>query len=302
MSFSFNVKEEIISVCNDYNKIRSCFYGMLTFCKTFNDTQIILQTENCLVADTFSSFADKLLKKDNIVKISSTDKRNKVILYSLIIDDKEIIQDIFLLYGLNADDCNKINIFSIGKKKFISSFVAGAFLVCGSINDPLKEYHLEFVISQKSLLEELSALLENYSIITKQVERRNSQILYIKESENIEDLLTFMGATKASLEIMNVKILKDVRNKINRAVNCDNANIEKSVKAAQQQIEDIIIIQNSIGLEKLTDSLREIAVLRLENPDFNLKELAQNLIPPISRSGANHRLCKLHKIATELKP
>ena len=144
-------------------------------------------------------------------------------------------------------------------------------------------------------------LIENYGIIPKQTERKNSQVVYIKESENIEDMLTLMGAVNSSLEIMNIKILKDIRNKINRAVNCDNANIEKTLRASEKQIEDIELIESTIGFGELSEDLREIAELRLENPGYTLKELGQALSKPISRSGANHRLARISKIAEDIR-
>ena len=114
-------------------------------------------------------------------------------------------------------------------------------------------------------------------------------------------MLTFIGAPKSSLEIMNVKILKDVRNKINRAVNCDNANIEKTLKASEKQVDSIEFLEKTVGFENLPEELRDIAELRLENPDWNLKEIAQALNPPISRSGANHRLTRLIKMAENMQ-
>ena len=125
--------------------------------------------------------------------------------------------------------------------------------------------------------------------------------MYIKESENIEDVLTFMGASMSSLEIMNVKILKDVRNKANRIANCDSANIEKTIAASYKQIDDIEYIMNPAGFDSLSDELREIAEARMENPDMSLRELGQALTKPISRSGVNHRMRKLSLIAEELR-
>lgn len=126
-------------------------------------------------------------------------------------------------------------------------------------------------------------------------------MLYVKESEQIEDLLIMMGAQNAALELMNVKILKDVRNKINRAVNCDNANIEKTLRASERQLEDIDLIEKTCGLDSLPEDLKEIAQIRSEYPEYNLKELGQALSTPISRSGANHRMERIAKIAEEFR-
>jgi DNA-binding protein WhiA len=161
---------------------------------------------------------------------------------------------------------------------------------------------MEFVMPTIELCNDFGMLLiDNYDITPKHVERKNAQIVYIKESENIIDMLTLMGAPMCSLELMNVKMMKDMRNKINRAVNCDNANIEKSLKAAEKQISDIELIDETVGLYSLPDNLQEIAELRYNNPDFNLKDLGAAIDPPISRSGANHRLQKIAEIADRIR-
>lgn len=302
MSFSSSVKEEIVQSVSNKEKEKACLLGMLTFCKTFSPDEIILQTENEIVAQTFTLFINQVTNSENAVSNIIVKKKNNVTLFSLSVRKQSDRQALFNYFNIDCLYQNRqIDISKIGKKKLISFFIAGAFLVCGSVNDPLKEYHLEFVTVSSQLCNSLAELLYDVEIMTKQTERKNYYILYIKESENIEDMITFMGAPKCSLEIMNVKILKDVRNKINRAVNCDSANIEKTLNASEKQIADIEFIDEKIGLANLQDELRDIAELRLENPDWNLKELAENLNPPISRSGANHRLVRIKKIADDLK-
>ncbi|UKI16854.1 MAG: DNA-binding protein WhiA [Ruminococcus sp.] len=178
---------------------------------------------------------------------------------------------------------------------------AGAFISCGSVTEPIKEYHLEFAVPFEELCTDLKKLLERLGIMSKYVERKGLYVLYFKGSEDIEDMLTLMGATKSSIELMNVKILKDVRNKANRIANCDAANIERTLKASEKQIEDIEYIMNTEGLESLTPELRNMAELRLENPDVSLKELGEMLDKPVGRSGANHRLKKLMEIAEQIR-
>ena len=150
----------------------------------------------------------------------------------------------------------------------------------------------------EELCTDLKKLLERLGIMSKYVERKGLYVLYFKGSEDIEDMLTLMGATKSSIELMNVKILKVVRNKANRIANCDAANIERTLKASEKQIEDIEYIMNTEGLESLTPELRNMAELRLENPDVSLKELGEM---PVGRSGANHRLKKLMEIADQIR-
>ena len=180
-------------------------------------------------------------------------------------------------------------------------FLAGAFLACGSIIDPNKEYHLEFVTPYYNLSNDLQDILLLIGVTAKRSERKGVHVLYIKESENIEDILTFMGAIKSSLEIMNIKILKDVRNKANRIANCDSANIEKTVNASAKQVEDINLIEKNGSFSELSDDLREIAEIRLEYPELSLRELGQMLKNPIGRSGANHRMKKISQIADNIR-
>jgi len=302
MSFSFSVKEEIAQSISNKQKSKACLYGMLMFCKTFSPTQITLQTENLIVAELFKKLVGQATNDLNAVTVYTTIKKNNISLYSLKVEKPSRRKALFEHFNLEfLKHPRRIDKTKIGKEKYLSCFISGAFLTCGSVNDPLKEYHFEFVIPTLDLCNDLGQLLLDFGILAKHTERKTSQIVYIKESENIEDLLTFMGAPKSALEIMNVKILKDVRNKINRAVNCDSANIEKTLNAAEKQIADIELIDKKIGFSSVSEDLREIAELRLENPDWTLKELGENVNPPISRSGANHRLARIAKIADGLK-
>lgn len=199
----------------------------------------------------------------------------------------------------NQESLHRIRLENIDNNS-IDAFLTGAYLVSGSMTDPLKEYHLEFVTPYYNLSNDLQAILSNIGTI-KNTERKSIHVLYFKDSECIEDILTFMGATMSSLEIMNVKILKDVRNKANRIANCDSANIEKTVAASAKQVDDIELIERVKGLSFLSADLREIAEIRMENPELSLRELGQMLEKPIGRSGANHRMMKISAIAEELR-
>lgn len=297
-SFSYQVKSEIIDGLNSFDKANSAVLGLLKFSKRFDKDSIMFITENEMVAGFLSNQLNKICGHE-VVSINNLRKSEKSNLFTVSVDDandRAFILDFFKVKN------NRLTKEDLPKKRFIPNLISGIFLACGSVIDPNKEYHIEFVIPSLELCNDFGIILIDYfDILAKHTERKNSNIVYIKESENIEDLLTLMGASKASLEIMNVKILKDVRNKINRAVNCDNANIEKSLKAAERQIEDIELIEKTIGFASLSDDLREIAELRYNNPDYNLKELGQALNPPISRSGANHRLARIRKTADEIR-
>ena len=299
-SFSYRVKEEIIEKINSSQKADACLMGLLCCCNELGDNEILFLTENPLVKDFFIRNVCRILQDENAVHVAEAERRSGVTLFSLSLPDKE--QRIYLLDYFGMDESRRLTEDFLPKDKFFPNLAAGIFLACGSVNDPSKKYHMEFVMPKLELCNDFGLLLiERYGIVPKHVERKNSQIMYIKESENIIDMLTLMNATMCSLELMNVKMEKDMRNKINRALNCDNANIDKTLKAAERQIADIELIDKKLGLSSLPDQLREIAELRLENPDYNLKELGAEMTPPISRSGANHRLQKLAEIAADLR-
>lgn len=300
LSFSYNVKSEIIDKIKSRDKADACLMGMLCCCNNLSDEGILFLTENKIVADFFIRNTERILECENCVQVTEADRKNGVILHSLEIPDKE--QRIYLLDYFGIDESRRLTEEYLPKEKYFPFLTAGIFLACGSVNNPEKKYHMEFVMPTLDLCNDFGLLLiDSYGIVPKHVERKNAQIVYIKESENIIDMLTLMGASMSSIELMNVKMMKDMRNKINRAVNCDNANIEKSLKAAERQIADIELIDETMGLNSLPENLQEIAHLRYENPDFNLKDLGAALDPPISRSGANHRLQKLAEIAEDIR-
>ena len=171
----------------------------------------------------------------------------------------------------------------------------------GSISNPEKTYHLEFVTHSEEYAVDLSKLINSYGLNSKVIQRKNSYIIYIKEGEQIVDLLNIIGAHSCLLELENIRIMKEMRNNVNRLVNCETANLSKTVNAAVRQVESIKLIQSQIGLQRLPKNLREIAELRLNYPDESLKELGEMLDPPVGKSGVNHRLRKIEKIAEELR-
>lgn len=298
-SFSYKVKEEILASVSSKDKADAVMLGILTFANSLEDKKILLLTENEKVKDFFILNTVRICGEDSVIATESRKGRGQT-LYSIEVTGEE--NRLTLLEYFQTDSSRRLTPDELPKEKFYPLVIAGAFLACGSVNDPLKKYHLEFVVPTLDLCNDLGLLLiESYGILCKHAERKGNNIVYLKESENIIDMLTLMGATDCSIELMNVKIEKDMRNKINRAVNCDNANIEKALRASEKQISDIELIDSVMGLSVLSDSLREIAVLRYENPDLNLTELGEMLKPPISRSGVNHRFARIAKIADEIR-
>lgn len=181
------------------------------------------------------------------------------------------------------------------------AYVKGAFLATGSVSDPQKSYHFELVFANRAQAEQMQELLRSFDVEAGIVARKKASVLYVKEGAQISDLLNVMEAHVALMELENVRILKDMRNSINRQVNCETANLNKTVTAAARQIEDIKIIRDTIGFDELKPELREMAELRLEYPESSLQELGTLLSVPIGRSGVNHRLAKLCEIAEGLK-
>ncbi len=181
------------------------------------------------------------------------------------------------------------------------AFLRGLFLVSGSLTDPNSGYHLELVTGSKERVARIREIMGTFGLEAKTVERKKNYIVYMKEGAAIVDFLNVIGAHKALMEFENVRILKEMRNSINRQVNCETANIKKTVSAASRQTADIRYIHDTIGFGNLSENLSRIARLRLEHPDVSLKELGQMLEPPIGKSGVNHRLRKLSEIAEGLR-
>lgn len=181
------------------------------------------------------------------------------------------------------------------------AYIRGAFLASGSMSDPSKAYHFEIVCTKKEEAEYLKDMMNSFGVEAKTVPRKKTYIVYLKEGAQIVDILNVMEAHVALMELENVRILKETRNSVNRKVNCETANINKTVSAAVRQVEDIVYIRDTVGLEKLPEGLRDVALTRLANPEAALKELGSLMAEPIGKSGVNHRLRKLSELADKLR-
>lgn len=301
MSFSYSVKKELCGLMTDKDRKFACLYGMLIFCRNFTADSIVFQTENDEVCKLFCSLADDVIGKSDVVSVTKNEKKNNVVLYILEIKEEAHREEIIYRYHISSRTLIHRVIEENIDNNNIFAFIAGAFLSCGSVTEPIKEYHLEFSVPFHELTNDLIKMLVSLGFNVKSTERRGNDVIYLKGSEEIEDIITFMGATMSSIELMNTKIYKDVRNKANRIANCDAANIERTLKASDKQVEDIEYIIDKIGLENLPDDLVNIAEVRLEFPEYSLRELGEALEKPIGRSGANHRLKRISEIAEELR-
>ena len=180
-------------------------------------------------------------------------------------------------------------------------YIREAFIKSGSMNDPRKKYHLQIIFKENKKAEEMKLLLENFNINAKIIKKDKEYMLYLKDGEEISNFLALIGANNSVLRFEEVRVIKETRNEINRIVNCETANLNKTINASVKQIEDINFIKKMKKFNGLPDSLKEIAQIRLENPDMPLAELGKQLENPISKSGVNHRLKKISEIAEELR-
>ncbi|MBP2033483.1 DNA-binding protein WhiA [Clostridium algifaecis] len=266
-----------------------------------------ITTENPTIARfIFTILKDKFYIHTKIMmKKSNSLKKNNI--YIVLITEEMHVKALLEKVGLLKQD---ENIFSLNynipdvvfeKNEYKRAYIRGAFLGGGSVSNPEKTYHLEFVTHNCDYADDLSKLINEYNLNSKVIQRKNSFIVYLKEGEQIVDLLNIIGAHSALLDLENVRIMKEMRNNINRLVNCETANLSKTVNAAVRQIESIKLIEKEIGLLRLPQNLREIAELRLKYPDESLKELGEMLNPKVGKSGVNHRLRRIEKIAEELR-
>ena len=181
------------------------------------------------------------------------------------------------------------------------SYLRGVFLGAGSLSDPENSYHLEIVTNSEEYSEALVQLMNAFGLDPHISSRKNNLVVYLKESEQIVDYLNIIGAHHALLELENIRIQKDMRNQVNRLVNCETANMNKTIDAAFHQTQNIELIAARLGFEKLSPQLRAVAEARLDNPEVSLKELGQLMDPPLGKSGINHRMRKLEEIAEQLR-
>lgn len=298
MSFSSEVKKELCFLdVSTKSEIDALLYGMLYSFRNISKDEISMPTENMDAVKLLSRLVSENFLNVNY-EIKTIVKKPRS-LHTFRIFEKNSIKILNDKYKLLESSINT-DIVS-GNDTLTGYFLRGIFLLCGSITDPKKDYHIEFSIYNPQKAESLFNLINEQGISIKRTNRKGVPLLYAKESENIEDILTYIGAVQHSLEIMNVKIYKDFRNRVNRTVNCENANLDKIVEASQKQTNDIEFIFERKGKSYLKPELEELALLRLNNPEMSLRELGEKLLSPLSRSGVNHRLKKITEIAEELR-
>ena len=299
-SFSFKAKSELCrTAVQRLCCARAECYGVLLYCNTFTMQEVRIITENQefaarlprLFHRAFNVKFDRLPADEPsgskwIFQITDPDKLRRIV-DALGYDPRQSLV-LHVNFALLEDDCCRV------------SFLRGAFLAGGSVTDPEKRYHLELSTSHVQASREVSALLQEMGFLPRSVMRSGSAVIYFKQSEHIEDLLTTLGAPVAATEIMTAKVDKEIRNGANRAMNCDMANVNKTLDAVAAQQEAIEKLKETGRLERLPDKIQETASLRMQNPELPLAQLAALFDPPISKSCLNHRIRKIMEEARKL--
>lgn len=296
MSFSYEIKKELAShgVCArhcqiaELSAIISCAGRIV---RTDKDARLKIETGNPMLLDKFRLLLSQLFFMERAPEEISGSDMLKVLESVKMWDSRRKC-----FFGMET-----VNALIIQQSCCKRAFIRGAFLACGSMSNPGKSYHFEIVCRTKNQAQQLKDVINSFGIDARIVIRKKNQVVYVKEGSHIVDLLNIMEAHEALMNLENVRIVKEMRNSVNRRVNCETANISKTVTAAVRQIEDIEYIKSRRGLESLPDHLREAAVLRLEYPDMPLKELGTCFSPPVGKSGVNHRLRRISEIAAEIR-
>ena len=299
MSFSSNVKQEL---CRQPITRRSGavaeLYGILLYCNTFTPQLIRIVTES----PDFAARLPRLIKKAFGFSFDQEPPEQGSGKLIFTIDNSEKITKIFAAFGdtPSSSVTLHVNFGILEEDSDRLAFLRGAFLAGGSVTDPAKRYHLELITSHYKVSRETYALLLDVGFYPKELSRGGSGILYFKQSDYIEDFLTAIGAPVCAMGVMEAKVEKDLRNGVNRRVNCETANLTKVVDASIEQLAAIRRLEEQEILKTLPQKLQETAQLRVDNPEATLSELAQMQQPPVSKSAINHRMRKLIELAKEL--
>lgn len=314
MSFSGDVKEELSAQMPGSRHCRIAeLTAIITMCGAVHITArerlyLLIHTENLHVAKKFQLLVRALfgVKAESSVQVRHGRKGPGLVYTAAVMshgDTASILRAAGLLHSGPdiwedmLSDRNRITARNCCKR----AYLRGAFLAAGSLSDPRKSYHVEIVCQSDEKASQLRTLMRAFGLDARTVERKGHSVVYMKEGEQIVDLLNVMEAPRSLMELENIRILREISNSINRKVNCEAANIHKTVNASVRQIEDIRYIQKTTGFDDLPEALREMAWIRLEYPDDPLGELGKKLTPPLGKSGVNHRLRKLSQIAEQLR-
>ncbi len=312
MSFSGDIKEEL---SRQWSTVRHCqiaeLAALVSICGSIvidsrNRYAIKIHTENITVARKVFTLIRKTFNIEADISIRRNIIRQSVSYFVIIkshTDALRILQATKLTeeYREGFEEIHIVNPIVVQQTCCKRAFLRGAFLAAGSMSDPTKSYHFEIVCVAEPMAAQLKALICSFSMDAKIVQRKKSWVVYLKEGAQIVDILNIMEAPLSLMKLENIRILKEMRNTVNRKVNCETANINKTVSAAVRQLEDIKYLRDTVGLEKLPEGLEDAALVRLSHPDASLKELGGLLSPPVGKSGINHRMRKLSELAEKVR-
>ncbi|MDD3186526.1 MAG: DNA-binding protein WhiA [Anaerostipes sp.] len=304
MSFSTDIKEELSRIDSGARHCKLAeTAAMIQYCgqvKIDSNVKYSLgiHTENPAVAKHFFSLIKETFGVSAKLSVQRNDylKRNRN--YSVFVDNHD--ETVLILKAVKLLDNNNFGII-LQNTCCKRAYLRGAFLGAGSMSDPEKHYHFEITTMSQVLAQKLRDIMNSFDLEAKIVLRKKYHVIYIKEGAKIVDVLNIMEAHIALMNLENIRIMKDMRNSVNRRVNCETANINKTVSAAVKQLEDIEFIIERGKFSELNQGLRDVANLRLDNPEASLKELGEMLSPPVGKSGVNHRMKKLSRIADDMK-
>lgn len=310
MSFSNEIKNELAHMEHDK---KCCEIAELAGLVRMDGTILIgsrkgigleLVTENAAVARKAFKGLKKLFQVETEITVQRRTRLKKNNVYLVRVPGQPKVMELLDTLGLTKDGLMynpEISDVLVKKECCKRSYLRGVFLGAGSLSDPMNSYHLEIVANSEEYASSLVKLIENFGLHPKISSRKNVLLVYLKESEQIADFLNVIGAHQALLELENIRIQKEVRNQVNRLVNCESANMNKTIDAAVRQKNNIELIQKHYGLEQLNEGLRAVAEARLNYPEISLKELGSVMDPPLGKSGINHRMRKLEELADELR-
>lgn len=307
MSYASEVKKELTTLEVHFGNAKAELMALIRMNGSLSirnhQFELSVQTENPATARRIYTLLKKFydVESELIVRRKMKLKKNNFYIVKLKNGTMEILEDLAILDDFQIQETVAMDFLDDDAK--VRSYLRGAFLATGSVNNPeTSRYHLEIYSLYEDHNKTICEMMNRYGLNARTTERRSGYITYLKEAEKIADFLSLIGATNAMLKFEDIRIVRDMRNSVNRIVNCETANLNKIADASKKQVENIQLIDEKIGLDKLPAKLQEVAIVRINHPEESLKNLGE-LVPggPISKSGINHRLRKLNEIATKIK-
>ncbi len=314
MSFSSEVKAELAGSISGARHCQiaelAAMISMVAYVRYWSDEpeRLVIETERSVIAKEIAALIRRLFGYIPESSVKRTGVNSRV--YRMVIPSSELVRNVLVTLkiehgqaqpGKNPCQLMKVSRMVVSQDCCRRAYLKGIFMTSGSISDPNKGYHMEIVCDNEGRAQFIQEIINGFGIEARIIQRKKYYVVYLKDGEMIVDMLGIMGAHISLMDMENIRIRKDIRNNINRRVNCEAANLNKTVSAAVKQVNDINYIIQTRGIDYLPDNLQELAIARLDNEDASLKELGEMMTPPIGKSGVNHRLRKISEIAEDLR-